>query len=469
MVDLLMGWSKSQKRWFKKYRGKMYAVSPRTLGTEPTKEASRLAANRWWEKKQAEIDKALGDAKRHPADLTWAYTHAIEQWTLYAKWHRLQSNIDDAVKAENTIEFIKAQLKQDNPPFPLPKRLDDPLWPIVRDLPPEEETEVRLLWFDRLHTIQVLEQKENTSTATDNTIRSHIDAYLLLRKAQAEARDNIATYKTDVEWLDCFKEWVSPTASLDTIDDKLWEQFFVYLSGKVKAGDYTPTTMKHYQGAARAFILNRDEARLLDKPRNLTSRTLSLPVPLKQHIAYTVDEIKKLLSLATPRQSLYVLLALNCGMYVSDIGLLRQDEIDWKTGRLKRQRSKTRERSEKVPFVDYPLWFRTFDLLKKYRSDHQTLAILSERGEQLYKREKRHNNSIRTAYLRLITKAKIDKSWKALRKAGATLLETGQWGRFSEHYLGEVPRTVASRHYVHQNGAEFDNAIRWLGTTLGID
>jgi len=39
------------------------------LGLNPTKEVSRQAANEWWQRKQAEIDEALGVAKRHPANL----------------------------------------------------------------------------------------------------------------------------------------------------------------------------------------------------------------------------------------------------------------------------------------------------------------------------------------------------------------------------------------------------------------
>ena len=41
------------KRWQKRYRGKLYTVSPRRLGIEPrTKSASRDVANEWWEKKK---------------------------------------------------------------------------------------------------------------------------------------------------------------------------------------------------------------------------------------------------------------------------------------------------------------------------------------------------------------------------------------------------------------------------------
>jgi hypothetical protein len=47
-------------------------------------------------------------------------------------------------------------------------------------------------------------------------------------------------------------------------------------------------------------------------------------------------------------------------------------------------------------------------------------------------------------------------------------LENSQYGRFSEHYLGEAPKTIASRHYAHKNGSEFDEAIIWLGQQLSI-
>lgn len=57
-----MSWNAVQRRWFKNYQGKMYAVSPRQLGCEPNKGDSRPAANEWWEKKLLEI----GDKPKPP-------------------------------------------------------------------------------------------------------------------------------------------------------------------------------------------------------------------------------------------------------------------------------------------------------------------------------------------------------------------------------------------------------------------
>ena len=60
------------------------------------------------------------------------------------------------------------------------------------------------------------------------------------------------------------------------------------------------------------------------------------------------------------------------------------------------------------------------------------------------------------------------KPLKSLRKTGATLLENSEYGRFSEHFLGEAPHSTASRHYAHKNGKEFDLAVKWLGEQLGL-
>ena len=462
MTDLLMGWDKKSKRWYKRYRGKLYAVSPRKLGTKTTKEDSATAANQWWENKQDEIDKALASKRQHPDNLLWAYNHAIGQWKIFAKWQRLNGDIMEAVRADKMIEFLTAELEREDPPFPLPKRLDDPLWETVRDLSPDEEAEARLLWFDRFRTVQVLEQ-DQAQTPVEKTTHSHIDSYLNLRKAQAAANGRNATYETDKQWLDCFKNWVPPTSSVENLTEDLWERFYLYLMDKVKADEYSLATAKHYLSAARAFIRSRYNARIIDLPRNLTA--LSITVPLVQPITFTIPEVKTLLATASDRQKLYVLLALNCGMYPSDIGLLEQKEVDWKKGRIIRQRTKTRTKGD-PPIVDFLLWKPTFTLLKKFHSNHSTYAVLSEVGKPLYNIEHRQNNSIKTAYTRLVKRAKIEKSWKGLRKTGATMLENGPTG-VSEHTL-ESPKTVASRHYSHQNGKEFDTALAWLGKQLGV-
>src|SRR5262249_10098833 len=53
---LHMTWEKARRRWRKMYRGKVYTISPKELGCNPTMVDSIVAANEWWEKKKAELD-----------------------------------------------------------------------------------------------------------------------------------------------------------------------------------------------------------------------------------------------------------------------------------------------------------------------------------------------------------------------------------------------------------------------------
>ena len=259
----------------------------------------------------------------------------------------------------------------------------------------------------------------------------------------------------------------------------LWERYFIYLSGRVASGEISPATAKDYIGVARSFVRSRYERRLIDLPRNLTSKQLAIAVPIKDPVTFTVEEAKAYLAAATDRTRLYLLMMLNCGMYPQDISSLTQDEVDWERGHINRKRTKTRNRSEKVPRVDYLLWRETFALLKRYRSNHPTLVLLNENGKPLFTEQRKQNGklsrnqNVQFAYRRLQEKMKVKgeakKGLKAFRKTGATLLEQSVYGRFVEHYLGEAPQTIASRHYAHKNGAEFDQAIKWLGEQLGIE
>jgi hypothetical protein len=57
-----MGWQSGQRRWIKKHCGKQYVVSCRQLGVDPTREASRAAANDWWRTKKAELEQSRFEA-----------------------------------------------------------------------------------------------------------------------------------------------------------------------------------------------------------------------------------------------------------------------------------------------------------------------------------------------------------------------------------------------------------------------
>lgn len=455
----------------------MYSVSPKQLKCPSTKELSRQAANAWWQGKQAEIDRELGEGKRHPVYVVEVYQEAIENHRLYGKWHRKYGSLNEAERADKMVEWLQAGLASDNPPFPLTKFQQDPRYERTRYLLDEELAAAELLWMDRFNTIRK-EEKNEKPTPIENTMRCHIEQFLELKRAQAQAKDKVAGFSCYKQWLEVFKNWLDPNAPLEQLNEDLWERYFIYLSGRVAKNELSPATAKDYIGAARSFIRSRWERRLIDLPRNLTSKQLAICVPIKDPVVFTIDEVEAYLKNASERTRLYILLFLNCGMYPQDVALLAQDEVDWQNGRIFRKRTKTRNRSENVPKVDYLLWGETFNLLRRHRSKHPTLALLNEDGKPLLtERESKNgklsrNQNIQFAYRRLQEKMQVEgkakKGLKAFRKTGATLLEQSACGRFTEHYLGEAPTTIASRHYAHKNGPEFDEAIKWLGQQFGL-
>src|SRR4051794_34191141 len=79
----MLTWVAKRRGWLKKYQGKMYSVSTRQLGTDPTKEASWRAARAWWTAKQAEID-----ATPKPEDPQAGYRAALAQAAAYDEFCR---------------------------------------------------------------------------------------------------------------------------------------------------------------------------------------------------------------------------------------------------------------------------------------------------------------------------------------------------------------------------------------------
>ena len=373
----LMGWNKTQRRWFKKYLGKIYSVSPKQLGAESTKEASKAKANEWWEKKQTEIDTALGEAKKHPAPLIRQYSFAKENHRLFAKWHRKYGDPKVAEKSEAVMEWLNEALKWDYPPFPLKRFQEDPLYEARLD------DTAWILWNERIRQIR-REEREEQAVPKENTIRAHIDDYLTFRRTLVAAGKNtLGTYDTFRGRLLTFRNWVDPFAPVDALNETLWERYYAFLSTKIEKEEITRSSMASMLMVARQFIRSRYERRFIELPRNLNAKTLAVSPPLQVIIVFTMEEIKALLKACLERERLYMLLMMNCGFYPVDIAKLTKEE--YRDGRIIRKRTKTRHRSKNVPVVDYLLWKETDSLLKKYQSKHPELVLINRNGHPLWK------------------------------------------------------------------------------------
>lgn len=340
-AEELMGWNKTQRRWYKRYRGKLYFVSPRQLHTEPTKEASRQAANRWWANKQDGIDEQLGKAKEHPPHVVDAYQTGVANHRAYAKWHRRHDgDIEEAERCDAVADWLEAALKTDDPPYPLTREQLDPLTKYINN---HSEW---CIWVDRMRQ-QRMEEKDESAVPAENTIRAHIDDYLALVNASAHAKGKLGKHRDALYRLGIFRKWVAPTAPIENLNEATWERFNIWLAKQIAEGQLSPATVHGMQVAARAFIRNRWERRFIELPRNLNSREFSANVPLPTIRVFSSDDIKHLLATAAERTRLYLLLALNCGMYPSDIAQLGQDEVDWDAGRIAQENQDTQQKRER--------------------------------------------------------------------------------------------------------------------------
>src|SRR5262245_32792200 len=102
----LMTWHAPTRRWVKKFKGKMYFVSCRQLGTEETKEESAAAANAWWQAKQQEIEEA-------PPTEQDLRVNAFRVYSMVQDWEKLdeasREKLVDSLIGGGQYQKLKAQ------------------------------------------------------------------------------------------------------------------------------------------------------------------------------------------------------------------------------------------------------------------------------------------------------------------------------------------------------------------------
>jgi hypothetical protein len=191
---LLMTWVPGQKRWLKKYRGKMYAVSCRQLGGPDTKDGSAAAANDWWEAKQQEIDAA-------PPTEEDLRVNAFRVYSMVQDW----STLDEASREEVVDSIIGAGQY---------RRLKEQAEAVVASA-------VR-------------------ATPADRTVAAQIEAWKKLLRGVCEAGQmSEGRYDGYSRNIAKFAEWVGPQTAIDAIDEAKLEGFFTHLSVQVGAEKYS--------------------------------------------------------------------------------------------------------------------------------------------------------------------------------------------------------------------------------------
>jgi integrase len=438
-------WEQSTHRWKKVYKGRSYTVSCKALGVPPTKLESYQAANEWWAIKRTEID---GNAPPHP---NAQHLDLLSQRLAWAQAHGRQ---ELARSLEDKIETVRSddtgELNGNINPFDVPS--------VVVDLI-EGAT-----WKERL-------DGENISlTPPDRTVGAQVDRYLALERVRAQSDQlSISEFDTIRRCLHAFRDHIGKSNNVAILDADRWEGWWSYLMTQAISVEYKKKRLR----IARTFVSWLAEKGLIPVPLNLHSRRHRFGGGSRSVPTIPLDEVRLLIGQAPGQLKLHLLLMLNCGMTQVDIADLQPREVNWIEGRIKRKRSKTDDHDH-VPTVDYALWPRTRQLLEQFghRAADRVLLTASNRPwlrDELLPDGKRSKvDAIKSNYVHLQRKTGISHPMKLLRKTSATMIESHElFGRYTGHFLGHAPSSLAERHYAAPSKELFDKIVHWLGDQFG--
>jgi integrase len=454
-ISCKMSWDARNRRWWKMKDRKRFVVSCKQLAqwsghpVPETKEGSYQTANQWWQAKLAEIE---AQQPPHP------FGYEIQELERRRDWLRSKGYADHAAGMTKMIEDVSGFKESDLHPSIVGSLLEP----------------MSQVWQDRL------QRDKPEQVPNDRTIGGQLQAWFTTLEANVQAGKMVPSHVVNIKiCLGHFETFIGKESLVEKIDEATLERFHLHLLDKVaqrrrdKAAGVSPEYAKKVFRISKQFIKYCWSKRLLELPRNFDSRGFGFGAGPKAVETFTDNEIKKLLAKATGQLKLHILLMLNCGYRSTDISDLRDDQVDWTEGRIKRKRSKT-ENHEDVPEVDYKLWPETFSLLEKWRSGGE-IVLLTRSGrrwcwEELGENGKTHSaDSIATNFRRLRESLGIPKSLDKLRKTSATHIEAHrEYGRYKTHFLGLSPRSIADRHYAAPSKELFDEILMWLGRKYGF-
>jgi integrase len=442
-----LSWAKAHRRWRKIYRGRQWHSF---VCDKSDREAFRRAVEEMeaWRKKIDEEIKSQElerEAVAATVELQGRINQQVDQLKFLSNFFETRGDVEKV----DSIEAEIRKLRHD------PARLKLFEKPVLAIEPFAVELAAQRL-------------SEKPQEATKQIAQCLEDFKAFKRSQLDEGRITAPRYDEIARNVDVFANWLG-AATTDSINgDTLptFRQFLISSYKNLRAKNIFETTKQFLR-----WCYERE--RLESLPRNFAARDLAFRTTLKEIVIWKHDEWKVTFEKAPPRIRLYLLLMLNCGAYQTDIAELRQNEVDWQSGRITRRRTKTNQ-FEKVPVVNYLLWPTTFELLKQFRSKEGDLVILTETGRKLVCNSIREDgklskdDSVGTIWKRFERAISTPlPPLKCLRKTGATHLAEQFGTNYATLYLGHAPRTLAERHYIAPRQERFDEAIKWLGSKFG--
>jgi hypothetical protein len=293
------------------------------------------------------------------------------------------------------------------------------------------------------------------------TIDTAIEAFL----ADKQRRQKPKTFFSTKIFMENLRAWWG-NDDIRTLNENRVSKLFDWLNTMVgkKGKELAPISKKCRWVLFRAFIRFLDEQNIIDRlPKNLSSKRFVFKVPINAVTKWANEEVRAALKALDEKRRCWALLALNCGMTNVDIGGLRKDMVAGSY--LTRKRVKTEEVAN-VPTVTYKLWPETINLLRQFRSDHDTLWLASDKGTPLWECYYDEAGKVKTKDLIILAWRRgrnADIRLKDYRSIGASLLDDHEvFGRYKLHYLGHSPKSVSDKHYSSPSQVQFDAAMDWM-------
>ncbi len=420
-----MTWEKSKLRWRKMYRGKIYVISPNTLGCEPTKEQSYLAANAWWDAKLAEI-KGQPDAR---------FDHIVRVLETLKPDSPYQAGYD------SVINYVRRSATD-------PDVLETEMMEIV---PPSESM---LVWGELL-------SRGKKPTPADRTVKHWVARFLALRKDEVAGRElSVAQYDLIRLCLDKFQEWIGADASIDKINPDRWVEWYRHLLNLEISVEYKKKRLAN----ARNFISWLIEQGLIPGFASLFAKRYKFGNDKPEVKPVAREKIKGIIDQASGRLKLVLLLMANTGMNQIDIASLRPSE--YKEGRITRSRSKTKKQRTRT--VSWKLWETTRRLLDQYAETTGDRLFLTETSrawvrDDMIDGKRSKTDAAQSVYRHLKTGVTL----KQLRQTSGDMIK-GRFGKdVADHFLGHGQKPVDAAYFSREQ-ATLDQAVAWLGEQYGI-
>jgi len=293
----------------------------------------------------------------------------------------------------------------------------------------------------------------------------------------------LASYRNEVAQIQDFLA----RHEIEVLDEKTLADFRAYQVTEYTAGRQGLATLKRKLSAAKRLTeWLYENAVLATLPRNLKSVCIyNLPKAqrkkAKKAVAvYSIEQIKGIYKAASPDTRLYMLLALNCGMYYADIADLRHEQ--YANGRIARCRHKTGESGS------WLLWATTRKLLEQLAVANGTYKAEDGEGSYMLRHKdgtplyaygmrfdaaKKRNvmircNHIETKFKDLVAALNISGDFRQLRATGATLVRNASDTDTAKLFLANSKETIAEQHYLAENFDGLDKALAEVENMLKL-